>query len=71
MYVNHRVVLLLLWFVCRFSVLVSVHGSNRAVISLQVLETSRYRVGVAEFFITVLKKFYIGVHLTRPSPPLA
>jgi hypothetical protein len=70
MYVNHRVVLLLLWFVCRFSVLVSVHGSHH-VVSLQVLETSPYRVGAAEFFITVLKFLYISVHLSRHSPPLA
>jgi hypothetical protein len=44
------VVLLLLLFVCRFSVLVSAHGRHRAVIPLQVLETSPYRGDATDFF---------------------
>jgi hypothetical protein len=70
-YVSHHVVLLLLWFVCGFSVLVSVHGSHRGVVSLQVLEISPYKRGVVEFFTDSTIFLYIGVRPTRHSPSLA
>ena len=51
--------------------LVSVYGSHRVVVSLQVLETSLYRGGAAEFFTDSTIFLYIGVLPTRPSPLLA
>jgi hypothetical protein len=59
----------------QFSVLVSVHGSHRVVVSLQVLETSLYRGGAAEFFTDSTIFFehrcpsnstFATVSLTRP-----
>jgi hypothetical protein len=47
-----------------FSVLVSVHGSHRGVVSLQVLETSLYRGGTAKFFTDNTTFLYIGVRPT-------
>ena len=52
-------------------VLVSVYGSHYVVVSLQVLETSLYRGGAADFLTNSTIFLYIGFFPTRHSAPLA